>query len=174
MKTNIIIISCLIGLTATSFIKSPHGERANFEVIDHIWSTGVDEDMYPIDTLFSDNMTTRDEAWLFVILRGGETELDLLKRESRPVFFKWFRISSYGLTPDRGANQYSNAPSDLHAYDFEELEDEIDEYGYFDIIMSSGSTQMKKRGTYIVKMAYSDNRSLYCEGEPCEFKITIN
>lgn len=174
MKTKSFIIGCIIYLIVMGFQYRNGISPPSFTVMDHIWSTKIDKKRQPLDTLNIDSTRGKYPIWLVVKLRGKRNELELLKGKKCDVLFKWFRVSQYGLTPDSSTKQLDYFSQEEISFKLIRLEEALDQQGYFEITLVSGSNQLKRKGVYVVKLVYANNRYLRCGSTPCEYRITIS
>ena len=153
--------------------KRPIYQSKNFSptsrlfVIDSIaWCRSISGQLLP------ENITTKfkmDEACiLWVQLRGDHTSLEALKKNSvQPAYIKFFRTATYGLTPEKLANEVSEF--DLEGKQQREsvlqrCEESVLKSGYFTIRMWTTSISFRHEGAYSVKLVDFENNDISGKG----------
>jgi hypothetical protein len=180
--------TCILGavlllvLAEPLFAQSVKGKSANTSVrpsfnVDSFRWTDRMEGSKPTTEINSARV--RQSVYLWVSLSGEKDALDLMKEVDHPVSFKWFRNANYGLTPESSDVVYSDEPEFVETKGasrtqwLDKKRQELKKENRFRFSAWSGIPALKKSGEYVVKLVYSDNLPVYCNGGPCEFKITI-
>lgn len=155
----------------TAFNEKQRSEFSSlFEIDSLVWCRQISSEFMPLEPL--NKFNAKEPLVLWIRLKGDINSYSALgEKLIQPAYIKFFRVTSYGITPLKMTFEKSSIDG-LFGKEFpnEEIRNKIEsnlkDLGFFDIMVWTEKFTFPRPGGYFVKVVDFENNTIGWKGKP--------